>query len=224
MDLGKDYNLLYQHWLQEFQETEITPLDQDTFSYYKKLVNVIKNYKDESKDNVQKQLIEAYKNNITFLFNDLLKLREKKIINVSLTLKEINLDNLIEAEKLLYQNLIRSIKGYNQVKALSIFEETEEIKQTEIEKYISKQKVEIEKEQEDIITEDKVHEQTELISKEGKEDYNYILIRFIKQTEALVGIDLINYGPFEKEDIAYLPYDNAKILIFEKFAEKIDLS
>ena len=45
---------------------------------------------------------------------------------------------MIEAEKLLYQNLIRSIKGYNQVKALSIFEETEEIKQTEIEKYISK--------------------------------------------------------------------------------------
>ena len=143
MDLGKDYNLLYQHWLQEFQETEITPLDQDTFSYYKKLVNVIKNYKEESKDNIQEQLIQAYKNNIIFLFNDLLKLREKKIINVSLTLKEINLDNLIEAEKLLYQNLIRSIKGYNQVKALSIFEETEEIKQTEIEEYISEQKVEI---------------------------------------------------------------------------------
>jgi DNA replication initiation complex subunit (GINS family) len=40
----------------------------------------------------------------------------------------------------------------------------------------------------------------------------------------LVGIDLINYGPFKKEDIANLPYENAKILLSEKFAEKIDLS
>ncbi|MFX0106178.1 MAG: hypothetical protein ACFE75_11910, partial [Candidatus Hodarchaeota archaeon] len=44
------------------------------------------------------------------------------------------------------------------------------------------------------------------------------------KTPPLVGVDLINYGPFEKEDIANIPQKNAKILIYEKFAEEIDLS
>ena len=79
MDIGKKYERLYEHWLQEFQQTEITHLDQDTFSYYKKTVNLINNYKEETKDIIQNQLIDAYKNNITFLFNDLLKIRETEI-------------------------------------------------------------------------------------------------------------------------------------------------
>jgi DNA replication initiation complex subunit (GINS family) len=221
MDIGKNYKRLYEHWLQEFQQTELTHLDQDTFIYYKKMVHFVNNYNEEATDNIQKQLIASYKYNINYLFNDLFKMREKKLIDASLALKEINLDDIIEAEKLLYQNLIRSIKGYNQVKALSIFEETGEMKQAEIEEYFTEQKVEIKKQN---FSDKVVPSQTESTAKVSKEDYNYILIRFIKPTEALVGIDLINYGPFKKQDIAYLPYDNAKILLYEKFAEKIDLS
>jgi len=49
-------------------------------------------------------------------------------------------------------------------------------------------------------------------------------VRILENTPALVGIDLKNYGPFQKEDIATLPVKNAKILIFEKFAEEIELT
>ena len=68
--------------------------------------------------------------------------------------------------------------------------------------------------------ENKVEEQ--FISK--GEEFDYILIRFLKKTPPLVGIDLINYGPFQKEDLAYMPSKNAKILLNEKFAEKIEPS
>jgi len=54
-------------------------------------------------------------------------------------------------------------------------------------------------------------------------DYNYTLIRFLKKTPPLVGIDLLNYGPFEKEDIANVPLKNANILLNEKTAEKIEI-
>ena len=43
------------------------------------------------------------------------------------------------------------------------------------------------------------------------------------KTPPLVGIDLINYGPFEKEDVANLPKENVKILISENFVEKIEI-
>jgi DNA replication initiation complex subunit (GINS family) len=53
-------------------------------------------------------------------------------------------------------------------------------------------------------------------------DYLYTLIRFINKAPPLVGLDLKSYGPFEENDIANIPFQNAIILINEKYAEKID--
>ncbi|MFX0011673.1 MAG: hypothetical protein ACFE9R_15275, partial [Candidatus Hermodarchaeota archaeon] len=53
-------------------------------------------------------------------------------------------------------------------------------------------------------------------------DYHYTLIRFINKAPPLVGLDLKNYGPFEENDIANIPFQNAIILINEKYAEKIE--
>ena len=53
---------------------------------------------------------------------------------------------------------------------------------------------------------------------------NYQMIRFIEQTPPLVGIDLINYGPFMKEEIANIPLKNAQILVNERFAEFIEIN
>ena len=50
-----------------------------------------------------------------------------------------------------------------------------------------------------------------------------MLIKLLKKAPPLVRIDLINYGPCEKEDIANIPYKNAKILLAEKIAEEIEL-
>ena len=62
------------------------------------------------------------------------------------------------------------------------------------------------------------------IKKADQEKIKYTLVRFLKNTPPLVGVDLINYGPFEEDDIANLPQENAKILIIEDFAEKIEIS
>lgn len=214
MDLRKDYEKLYQHWLNEFQQAELTSLSQDIFDDYKRIVNTINDYEAEREDNLKNQLLESYKNNLNYLLKDLLKIREMKIINFALTLKEIDLENVIEAEKLYYQNLVSSIKGYKKLKRYSLYGDIEDI--------IPEKKVVIEEDKE--IQSDKLKVLSEDTIKESKEDFNYTLIRFLKKTPPLVGIDLINYGPFEKEDIANLPFKNAKILNYENFAEKIELS
>lgn len=222
MDLKTDYENLYQHWVNEFRQSELTKLNQALFDSYNKIVSFINNYKEEQKDDLKEKILESYKTNINYLFNDLLKIRERKIINCALALKEIDLNDVVESEKLLYQNLISSIKGYKKVKAGAIYgsiESSEDFKPLETK---SDEKIEVENA---ILS---VKEDISVISEkstlEKKEEIEYIVVRFLKETPPLVGIDLLNYGPFEEEDIACLPYQNAIILVNEKFAEKIELS
>jgi len=48
-----------------------------------------------------------------------------------------------------------------------------------------------------------------------------ILIRFMTKIPLIVGVDMNNYGPFEPEDIATLPRENAEALIRQKAAIEI---
>lgn len=222
MDLKKDYKKLYQQWHKEFKQIELTELNQDLFNYYKKTLNFIDEYKEDNSNELKDLILNSYKENFNFLFDDFLKLREVKIINSALALKEINLNNVIEAEKLFYQNLVGTIKGFKKVKTLSLYQGESEINLEDL----IKSEVKIKEDIKEVSISNKkeislISESNDLID-EVKIDYT--LVRFLKETPPLVGIDLINYGPFEKEDIANLPQKNANILMNEKFAEKIELN
>ena len=47
------------------------------------------------------------------------------------------------------------------------------------------------------------------------------VVRFLKETDQMVGADLAKYGPFKVEDVATIPYENAQALISKKVATKI---
>jgi len=40
-----------------------------------------------------------------------------------------------------------------------------------------------------------------------------IVVRFLKPTEVFVGVDMNKYGPFQQEDVASLPFENARLII-----------
>jgi len=48
-----------------------------------------------------------------------------------------------------------------------------------------------------------------------------IIVRFLKETEQILGADLEKYGPYKVEDIANIPLENAQALISKKIATKI---
>jgi DNA replication factor GINS len=48
-----------------------------------------------------------------------------------------------------------------------------------------------------------------------------VVVRFLKPIDQIVGTDLQTYGPFEAEDVATLPFENARALINKKVAVKI---
>ena len=48
-----------------------------------------------------------------------------------------------------------------------------------------------------------------------------VVVRFLKPIDQIVGTDLHTYGPFDAEDVATLPFENALALIAKKVASKI---
>ena len=229
MDLKKDYDKLYQHWLKEFEQPELTHLTQEIFDNYKKSSSYITQYQIEEKPKVEISLFNSYKNRFTYLFNDFLKIREVKILNSALSLKDLNLNDVIEAERLFFQNLVSTIKGYKKLKKLALYEDKEPIELEEILTDEEKpDKIPLTEEStEDYSIETSDNAQLKKVEEDQpnqKVEYNYMLIRFNEPSPPLVGIDLINYGPFQVNDITNMPYKNAKILIYEKIAEKIELS
>ena len=48
------------------------------------------------------------------------------------------------------------------------------------------------------------------------------LIVMMNDLEEFVGIDMKNYGPFKKGDVANLPEENTKLLIEKKVAKRIE--
>lgn len=55
-----------------------------------------------------------------------------------------------------------------------------------------------------------------------KERKGELLVRFLKPIPKIVGVDLKNYGPFEVEDLASLPIDNADPLISKGTVVKVN--
>jgi DNA replication initiation complex subunit (GINS family) len=51
-----------------------------------------------------------------------------------------------------------------------------------------------------------------------------VLLRFLKETPPIIGVDMRPYGPFKPEDVAFLPMENAELLIKQGAAQRIELT
>jgi len=65
--------------------------------------------------------------------------------------------------------------------------------------------------------------QTEAMPSASKDLPQKILVRFACEIPAIIGVDLKTYGPFKPEDIASLPAENARALIHQGAAVKIEV-
>jgi DNA replication factor GINS len=56
----------------------------------------------------------------------------------------------------------------------------------------------------------------------AEREHKNSVLRFMKDVPAIIGTDMKAYGPFKIEDVASLPSENAKILIKQCLAEKVE--
>lgn len=57
----------------------------------------------------------------------------------------------------------------------------------------------------------------------ARERSRRVLVRFLKDTPAIIGADMKTYGPFKAEDAGTVPVENADVLVKQGLAAKIEL-
>jgi DNA replication initiation complex subunit (GINS family) len=57
---------------------------------------------------------------------------------------------------------------------------------------------------------------------EIEQTHKRAVLRFLKDVPAIIGADMKTYGPFTVEDVASLPIENARVLIKQSLAEKVE--
>ena len=62
------------------------------------------------------------------------------------------------------------------------------------------------------------------IPKDVEQKNKRAALRFLKDVPAIIGADMETYGPFRVEDVASLPVENAKILVKQGLAEKVEVN
>jgi DNA replication initiation complex subunit (GINS family) len=68
-----------------------------------------------------------------------------------------------------------------------------------------------------------LHGRTPKVEVTEKERSKHVLVRFLKETPAIIGSDMKTYGPFKPEDIGTVPVENANVLIKQGLAAKLEL-
>ncbi len=190
------YAELFTAWKREKNSEAVQPLSNDFFKKISEYLSTLKesrsNEKKESNmDSANRREIDY----VEFMFSDLLKMRARKIVLLSLKDSVEAPPDLIEIEVGLINSLREHLKEYR-----------EQCAQTQTTFEASAEKTHL----------GKVHTTTST-----QEVSSLMLLRILQPIPKLVGVDLDEYGPFQPEDIVSLPRENALVLIARGAASEV---
>jgi DNA replication factor GINS len=55
-------------------------------------------------------------------------------------------------------------------------------------------------------------------------EHKRIVLRFLKDIPAIIGVDMKTYGPFRAEDVASLPVENARVMVKQGLAKIVEVT
>ncbi|NOR39502.1 MAG: hypothetical protein GQ580_07940 [Candidatus Thorarchaeota archaeon] len=143
----------------------------------------------KAEDQLQADLFTQEALNVEFMLNDLLILRQNKILKDALAQRR-PIGTMTLAEEEFYNRLLRGVEGHQEfIKGALIGTPPSATKQSTRKK----------RKKGDNKSDDPPEEATD-----------YVLVRFLRPIkDAFMGLDEVTYGPFKKEDIATIPTENA---------------
>ena len=203
------YEELIFDWELECASEEITPLPEaklKKFINFQKEIHQIEQHappsdaSEEDKSIIWELKKESSKN-VDFVLNDLLTIRQEKIIQMSKNLEIIEENALTLSEQQFYRSLLSAFKGYKKTKQYhnAIAESCPE---------------------ESPIDSNVEECEPEIFSTDAP--IEYCDVRVLKDAPSLVGPDFVIYGPFHKEEIVRLPKSSASIMEKEKIIELLE--
>jgi DNA replication initiation complex subunit (GINS family) len=192
------YDELFAAWKLEKDSETIQPLPSD---FFRKALDYLSQLKESLLHEKAGSSIESARNReikyTEYMLTNLLEMRAKKIALLSL-LDSAKLDSmLVGAEVELgnsLQELVRDYRKQSVEPGSSFVTKTQENPKIE-----------------------------EHLRTGARETPPLILLRVLQPIPKLVGVDLDEYGPFQPEDIVYLPRENALVLISRGVASEVKI-
>jgi len=195
--MDKEYYDLLDAWREERTSSEILEIDAD---FYSDMANYSKKLREQTrmldKTTLKGKITEKEKDYVEKMLNDLSRIRLRKIIQAELNGRPISSAKLSPEEKALHSDLRRLIAKHRKEMKSIFTGRRDDVKEKEAE-----------------VVEDKRGEETQGVK----------VVRFVKALPAIMGVDMKTYGPFEPEDVAALPEENAENLIRRGFAKVVEI-
>ena len=192
------YDELFAAWKLEKNSEAIQPLPS---GFFKKILGYISGLSEPQLHGKVGSNIEAAKSleleYAKYMFSDLLEMRAKKIVSLSLGGQAEYTPNLLGSEAELVKSLHKLMKDYEEQCAPA--SGSENINAVESSK------------------------KRELSSPMDQNNSGLMLLRVLQHVPKLVGVDLDEYGPFQPEDIVYLPRENGLVLISRGAASEVKI-
>ncbi len=191
------YEELYAAWLAEMENRALQPLPSNFFTRLSGYMQQIKvENQAREQNNVRVVLLEQERRNATRMVRELLRARYKKILKIVKGGQKLLPDILTNEETEFLTGLLPFAEAFN------IFARNLLQGQT------SKPKIEV----------------TGAKPVAAETPHKRVAIRILKAIPSIVGSDMKTYGPFQPEDVASVPIENAKILVKQGLAQNIEVS
>ena len=192
---------LYSLLLKEVQMPTLQSIPLDT---YKRIAATLENLKEEEYDGLNAHIRDRIVNMMSICVNILLDIRHLKLVEQHIT-REV-------------QNGKTSESGW------AILPAADYSKLTDEEKYILDAEREFNIRKKAVLAATLQGRPKVLESISSRILLKQTVVRFVRPMEQFIGVNMTRYGPYQEEDVAMLPFENARSLMENGIAVQLDVS
>jgi DNA replication factor GINS len=189
------YDELYAAWRREVDEASLGSLPPD---FYVRIADYLKRIKEENrqpdKKSVKASLLDHEAKNVALMLEQLLWARYKKLLETVSQNQKLPFESLTVEEAKMSENFAAFTSAYQKF--------TVDLLQGQTSQTAAQTGAEAEVEV----------------------GHKRVTLRFTKNIPAIIGVDMKSYGPFQVEDVASLPVENAKVLVKQGLAVLVEVS
>lgn len=203
--MSERYSILHEAWNKERKTSELQNIPDDLLHEMKDYVATI-NKTPTDENTLAGQLTKTEKRYANQLLRELTENRLRKIVTLEAYGKPIDAQAMTPEEQRLHSNMRQLLSGFRDGSELpepaplpdQPSAKTPKPKRTQRAKPAPKPVIK-------------------------PDDVELILVRFLQPLPAIMGIDMKAYGPFQPEDLATIPVQNAQNLIKRGIAKPIEV-
>lgn len=193
------YTRLHEAWDNEIKRVELQNIPDDFLHAMKNYTNQL-NKTPANTGTLSGNLTQTERKYANQMLKELSETRLNKIIRSELNGLAINAQAMTPEEQQLHSNLRQLLTGYRQGAELPIVRT-------------------VKPEPQPVVTK---KDSVPPLPKIEVRDTELVLVRFLQSLPAIMGIDMKAYGPFQPEELATIPRQNAENLIKRGIAKKVE--